>query len=87
MTSPGSRQTHDTAKTQIIHQEERSIAPDAHPNETAAGPPLSHEEIASRAYALFLARGGQHGDDLGDWLRAEAALREERDQSGRPSES
>ncbi|MFB3818096.1 MAG: DUF2934 domain-containing protein [Candidatus Methylomirabilales bacterium] len=34
----------------------------------------SHEEIARRAYALFQERGGQHGDDLADWLRAEAEL-------------
>jgi hypothetical protein len=34
----------------------------------------SHEEIARRAYALFQERGGEHGDDLADWLRAEAEL-------------
>jgi hypothetical protein len=41
-----------------------------------AGPP-SQEAIAARAYALFLARGGAHGDDWADWLRAEAELRAE----------
>jgi hypothetical protein len=41
-----------------------------------AGPP-SQEAIAARAYALFLARGGAHGDDWTDWLRAEAELRAE----------
>ena len=30
--------------------------------------------IARRAYDCFEARGGQHGDDLGDWLRAEEEL-------------
>lgn len=30
--------------------------------------------IAQRAYDYFDARGGQHGDDLGDWLRAEEEL-------------
>ncbi len=33
-----------------------------------------HEQIAARAYELFLARGGQHGDDLADWFQAEAAV-------------
>jgi hypothetical protein len=45
------------------------------PTEAFQGPAPSHEEIAQRAYALFLARGGLHGDDWGDWFRAEADLR------------
>ena len=32
------------------------------------------EAIALRAYELFLARGGQHGSDLEDWLQAEREL-------------
>jgi hypothetical protein len=39
--------------------------------------PLSHEEVAARAHALFLARGGQHGDDWADWFQAESELRQE----------
>jgi len=34
------------------------------------------EAIALRAYELFLARGGQHGRDLEDWLQAERELLE-----------
>jgi len=30
-----------------------------------------HEEIARRAFELFLARGGTHGQDLADWFQAE----------------
>ena len=33
------------------------------------------EGIRTRAYELYLERGGQPGDDVGDWLRAEHALR------------
>jgi len=36
---------------------------------------LSTETIASRAYDLFLERGGEHGHDIDDWLRAERELR------------
>ncbi len=36
----------------------------------------SHTEIAARAYALFQQRGGQHGQDMADWLQAEAELRQ-----------
>ena len=34
------------------------------------------EAIARRAYELFLERGGAHGNDLDDWLRAERELLE-----------
>ena len=35
----------------------------------------SHEAIAKRSYELFLARGGEAGHDVEDWLQAEADLR------------
>ncbi|XXF79843.1 DUF2934 domain-containing protein [Myxococcaceae bacterium GXIMD 01537] len=36
---------------------------------------LSHEEIARRAYDIFVARGGQHGNHEEDWLQAERELK------------
>ena len=33
------------------------------------------EEIRRRAYQLYEERGGQHGSDQEDWLRAEAEVR------------
>jgi len=35
---------------------------------------VSPDEIAQRAYELFMARGGAHGSDLDDWLVAESEL-------------
>ena len=35
---------------------------------------ISIEEISRRAYELFLERGGTHGADMDDWLRAEHEL-------------
>ena len=32
------------------------------------------DDIARFAYALYLARGGSHGDDVADWLEAERRL-------------
>jgi DUF2934 family protein len=32
------------------------------------------QAIAKRAYELFLARGGENGRDLDDWLQAEREL-------------
>lgn len=34
----------------------------------------SHADIATRAYELFLQRGGHHGQDFEDWLTAEREL-------------
>ncbi len=39
---------------------------------------ISQGEIADRAYSLFLARGGQPGDDWADWFRAEGELGREK---------
>jgi hypothetical protein len=38
--------------------------------------PDAAERIASRAYEIYLARGGNHGQDLEDWLEAERQMAE-----------
>ena len=40
---------------------------------TTSGP--TYDQIAQHAHELFLARGETHGQDVEDWLRAEAELR------------
>jgi hypothetical protein len=37
----------------------------------------SGEEIARRAHKLYLRRGGEHGKDVEDWVRAEKELSDE----------
>ena len=37
-------------------------------------PAPTHDDIAMRAYELFLRRGAQHGQDFEDWLAAEREL-------------
>jgi Protein of unknown function (DUF2934) len=34
----------------------------------------SVEEITRRAYGLYLGRGGDHGHDVDDWVKAEKEL-------------
>jgi hypothetical protein len=34
----------------------------------------SHDEIAARAYQIYIERGGTYGNDQDDWLRAEREL-------------
>jgi Protein of unknown function (DUF2934) len=38
---------------------------------------LSREEIACRAYELYLQRGSEQGKDVEDWVRAETELSDE----------
>lgn len=61
---------------QAASSERSSILSNGTPHESsavAAGRP-SEEQIRLRAYELFLARGGDHGLDLSDWLLAETQL-------------
>ena len=51
-----------TKKEQAAHQSAGNSRP-------------TEEQIAERAYNLFLARGGTDGHDVEDWLCAEAELR------------
>jgi hypothetical protein len=44
------------------------------PRQTATPP--SYDEIALRAYHIYLERGGTPGDPMEDWLRAEKELLE-----------
>ena len=43
----------------------------------ATAPALSNEEIARRAWEIYMARGAEPGHDFEDWLQAEKALLEE----------
>ncbi|HYX70437.1 MAG TPA: DUF2934 domain-containing protein [Terriglobales bacterium] len=47
------------------------MRPKASPDDLAR----MEEEIRRRAYQLYEERGGQHGFDQDDWLRAEAEVR------------
>lgn len=42
--------------------------------------PPTPDEIATEAYQIYLARGGQHGYDQDDWFEAERRLTERRRQ-------
>ncbi len=48
----------------------------AQPDRTNGNSP-TREDIARRAYELFLARGAIHGNDLADWFRAEQEFRKQ----------
>ena len=61
-----------------VEQRERVQQP---PGDAVEAPPSvepSDEEIRARAYEMYLERGGQHGLDFDDWVRAERELRQRR---------
>lgn len=41
------------------------------------------EQIRERAYEIYLARGGQEGDEVSDWLAAERELTESNQPQGK----
>jgi len=51
----------------------------------AAKPEPTREEIALRAYHIYLERGCTSGNELEDWVRAEKELRELSTKPGRKS--
>ncbi|HSB09265.1 MAG TPA: DUF2934 domain-containing protein [Blastocatellia bacterium] len=64
------------AKTAISKSEPTAAAGNADlPVETTRTEP-TEEEIAVRAYHIYLERGGAEGDPQNDWLRAERELSE-----------
>ena len=48
--------------------------PQSEPGAPGEPTSLSPDAIASRAYEIFVQRGGEHGRDLDDWVAAEREL-------------
>jgi hypothetical protein len=63
-----SRKTAGTKVKKTAKRNESSAVPE---NNVAP----THDEIARRAFELYLARGASQGQDADDWFRAEAELR------------
>jgi DUF2934 family protein len=45
------------------------------PNGNGGNGSISSDEVARRAYDLYLSRGGGHGADFDDWIEAEKQLK------------
>lgn len=63
-----------SAKNSNPTEKETGKAPST-PAPTPARNGPTHEQIARRAYEIFLARGGQPGNPEHDWHQAERELR------------
>jgi hypothetical protein len=68
-----------TKTTQPTTTTNRTRKPRTIPATLTASTP-NHNDIAHRAYELFLSNGAMHGRDLEHWLQAESELL--RDRSG-----
>jgi hypothetical protein len=51
-----------------------ATAADRAPTKPRRPAAVTADHIAHRAYDLYLARGGEHGYDVDDWLQAEREL-------------
>ncbi|MGA9521374.1 MAG: DUF2934 domain-containing protein [Myxococcaceae bacterium] len=65
------RQTQSTSSTSTPSKSQKPESSQA--NNLLRGP--AREEIARRAYELYLARGGVHGYEQEDWFQAERELK------------
>ncbi len=81
MGKPGKAQKTKASEEPVPRTRRGSPAPIPAFEHASPASTISHEAIAERAYTLFLARGGQPGDEWRDWFRAEIELR--RDGSSR----
>jgi hypothetical protein len=75
MGKPGKAQKPKASEELIIRKRRRSPAPSPVSEHAPPASTISHKAIAERAYTLFLARGGQPGDEWRDWFQAETELR------------
>jgi hypothetical protein len=55
--------------------ERTATADDREPKSLAQPATVTGDDIAHRAYDLYLARGCEDGHDVEDWLQAESELR------------
>jgi hypothetical protein len=62
-------------KTSASAAATKEIAPKRQAGAKVTAIGVSHEEIARLAHRYWTERGGQHGSDAADWLRAEQELR------------
>lgn len=62
-------------KTSASASATKEIAPKRKTSAKVTAISVSHEEIARLAHKFWTERGGQHGNDAADWLRAEQELR------------
>jgi hypothetical protein len=54
------------------------------PDGNGANGHISGDEVAKRAYDLYLSRGGGHGADFDDWIEAERQLKQDQQQQQPP---
>jgi hypothetical protein len=64
----------DTSASTIKAPESKMSSPKTSRSTSATNNQPSREDIAARAYQIYLERGGINGNDQDDWLQAEREL-------------
>jgi len=66
--------TTEESRRTLVSAQHRTRRRSEHSENVALATLPPREEIERRAYELYLARGGEPGQELEDWLRAEREL-------------
>ena len=64
-----------TPKSSAPKMEARAVSPVTNTLRPEKRAEPSQEQIARRAYEIYLSRGGAHGNHVDDWLQAERELK------------
>lgn len=74
------KRTRATSSTSTTRSKKATATSQAQENNTTLSQSYSNGNVESairfRAYQLYIQRGGTHGADLEDWLRAENEIRQ-----------
>lgn len=79
MKQPRKGTTTGTSTDTPTTRKQAARKPAARKQQDGAAPRGTDEEIRTRAYHLYLERGGEPGGELEDWLQAEREHRERND--------
>jgi hypothetical protein len=72
-TAPAAKQAKKPASTKKPVRK-RSTVPQAPPTSPEVAEEVTHEEIATRAYFIYISAGCPDGQEMQHWLEAEAQL-------------
>ncbi len=77
-TKPAARRTKAAAPAagaeKVTTRRKAKMAPEAAPAGAGVVPEPTHDEIALRAWSIYLDRGASHGQAMSDWLEARTQL-------------
>jgi len=82
MASDAAAPPREPAASNQPHADRTGVDVSTGSHSTSMGSEPSEEDVRMRAYQRYLDRGGDHGADFDDWLKAERDLQQKPERSG-----